>query len=296
MYRLQLSDINSQNIKFGLLRAYKSTLQRAGRSAGEGSTTIAMILGCQRSGTSLTYWIFERDLHARIFRESSELSSGDQVEHIRLNPLDDVNATFGESQVPLIVFKPLVESQRALELLDYFDDSRALWLYRHYQDVASSNLQAFGPDNGLNDLRPILANDQTNWRGQNTSPETREVVARFFAEDMNPHDAAALFWWARNQLFFEQGLDRNPNVMLCRYEDLVTAPATTMARVYDFLDTDYPGDAIVQSVHARSVGKGRKQLLSPEVDALCADLLSRLDKCYGNQLEGRMGEPETQAS
>ncbi len=95
--------------------------------------------------------------------------------------------------------------------------------------------------------------------------------------DLNPFDAAALFWWARMQLYFEQHLDQNPHVMLSRYEDLVLDPARTMRRTYAFLDRSYPGDHMVKDVNAQSVGKGRVSRLSPAVDELCAAMLARLD-------------------
>ena len=38
-----------------------------------------------------------------------------------------------------------------------------------------------------------------------------------------------------------------------------------------------PLKVMIRDVHPQSVGKGRVSRLSPEVDALCADLLARLD-------------------
>ncbi len=280
MYNIETSDINRRNVTFGLLRLYKDIYQKSGVKRYDGPTTVVLIMGCQRSGTSLTYWVFERDFNARIFRESSILSSRDTEEGLRLNPIDEVQAEVGRHRVPVVVMKPLVESQRANELLNVLPGSKVLWLYRHYQDVASSNLKAFGMDNGIKDIRPIIENDTNNWRAQNVSAETQATIARFFAEDMNPYDAAALFWYARNQLFFEQHLDENPDVMLCPYEALVTDPVMTMRRVYQFIDAPFPGEEIVQDVHPQSVGKGRQSRLSTEVDALCNDLLERLNRCY----------------
>ncbi|MEZ4515555.1 MAG: sulfotransferase domain-containing protein [Chloroflexota bacterium] len=277
MYNLQASDLNRRNISFGLLRVYKDLYQRTGLNRYSGPRTVLMIMGCQRSGTSLTYWVFERDFNTRIFREASILSSEDTEEGLRLNPIDQVNQELSKRQVPIVVLKPLVESQRATELLGAIPHSKILWLYRHYQDVASSNLKAFGMDNGIKDLRPFVNRDPDNWRSQNASEETLATIDRFFAEDMNPYDAAALFWYARNQLFFDQGLDQNPDVILCRYEDFVLNPAATMQRIYGAIGAAYPGDEIVQDVHPQSVGKGRKSHLSPEVEAICQALLDRLD-------------------
>ena len=274
---MKSSDINLRTLSFGAFRVYKGAAQKLGAADYTGDRTVVLILGIQRAGTSLMYWVFERDLNVKVYRESSELSSLDTVEKVRLNPLPSVREQIERHRLPLVVFKPLVESQRARELMAAFPGAKVLWAYRHYQDVAASNLKAFGMDNGKRDLQPFLAGDPDNWRSQNSSVETRETVRRFYSDDMNPFDAAALFWWARMQLYFEQGLDRDPNVLLSRYEDLVTNPAHTMRRTYAFLGRPYPGDHIVKDVNAQSVGKGRVSKLSSEVDALCAAMLARLD-------------------
>lgn len=277
-YQLKSSDINLRTLSFGAFRVYKSAAQKLGAADYAGDKTVVLILGIQRAGTSLMYWVFERDLNVKVYRESSELSSLDTVEKVRLNPLPSVRQQIERHRLPLVVFKPLVESQRARELMAAFPGAKVLWAYRHYQDVAASNLKAFGMDNGKRDLQPFLAGDPDNWRSQNSSAETRETIRRFYSDDMNPFDAAALFWWARMRLYFEQGLDQDPNVLLSRYEDLVTNPARTMRRTYAFLGRSYPGDHIVKDVNAQSVGKGRVSKLSLEVDALCAAMLARLDR------------------
>jgi len=284
MYNLKPSDLNRRNIAFGLFRLRKGLAQRTAalrHGAGRGKTVV-FILGIQRAGTSLMYWVFERDMDIKIYRESSELTSGDTLEHVRLNPLPAVRARLDRDAAPIVVLKPLVESQRVHELLATFPGSKVLWQYRHYQDVASSNLKAFGMDNGVKDLRPFVADDPANWRSQNSLAETRDTIRRFFREDMNPYDAAALFWWARCRLYFDLGLADHPDVMLCRYEDLATDPPATMRRVYAFLGTPYPGDHIARDVHPQSVGKGRVSKLSPDVDALCAELLARLDRQHAS--------------
>ena len=277
MVNLKPSDINRRNLSFGAFRVYKKVVQGLARST-TASPTVLFILGIQRAGTSLMYWVFERDFNVKIYRETSELTTGDTLEHVRLNPLPDVKARIERDGTPVVVLKPLVESQRAHELFATFPGSRALWQYRHYQDVASSNLKAFGMDNGVKDLQPFVDDDTDNWRSQNSTAETRQTIRAFFRPDMNPYDAAALFWWARTRLYFDLDLAGDPRVLLCRYEDLATDPAATMRRVYGFLNRPYPGDQIVRDVHPQSVGKGRVSRLSPEVDALCAALLARLDR------------------
>ncbi|MCK5879497.1 MAG: sulfotransferase family protein, partial [Holophagae bacterium] len=94
--------------------------------------------------------------------------------------------------------------------------------------------------------------------------------------DMDSHDAAALFWYARNSLFFSGGFHEDDRVRLCRYSDLVTRPAEIMTEAYRFIDRPYPGDRIVADVFSSSRGRGVDLELSPPVRKLCEGMLARL--------------------
>ena len=242
--------------------------------------TIAFIIGCQRSGTTLMLNIFERDMDVKVYGEKSRLSSLDKEKNIRLNPLPLVKEVLDKDKAPLIVLKPLVESQHSLKLLNYFARSKALWMYRHYKDVARSNLKRFGQDRGIRNLRPIVEREPNNWRSENVPEYIRDIVVEHFSEDMPLHDAASLFWFVRNNFYFELELDKNPNVMIYRYNDLVTKPSKMMRSVYKFLGQTYPGDKILSHVHHSSVGKGKDVEISPEIEYLCVDMLNRLDAVY----------------
>lgn len=245
---------------------------------------ILFIIGCQRSGTSLMSEIFEKDSNAKTFSEFSKLSSKDDHK-IRLNPFPSVKEDLLKVRVPLLVLKPLVESQNALELLKGFDGSKALWMYRDYNDVASSNFKYFGINNSISDLRPIVENESGNWRSEKVSKNVREIITSHFSENMNLHDAAVLFWYARNSLYFELGLDHNPDVLICKYEDLVTNSERVVKTIYGNLKQTYPGSKIHKMIHTNSLKKGKSIKLSPEIEQLAKGLLGKLDKVYqANQL------------
>jgi sulfotransferase family protein len=240
---------------------------------------ILFIVGCQRSGTGLMLQIFDNDLNTKTFGEFSKLSNIDE-DKIRLNPLPLVEKDLQKVRVPLIILKPLVETQNILKLLEYFDDCKALWMYRDYKDVVSSNLHVFGINRGSNDLLPIVENDSKNWRSEKVSTDVREVILTHFSEDMNPHDAAVLFWYARNSIYFELGLDQNPDVLLCKYEDLVRYPEKVVKSIYGTLNQNYPGPDILKKISSKSLKKGQDVKLSPEIDLLAKELLDKLNKTY----------------
>jgi hypothetical protein len=261
----------------------RAELARALRGEPRGRAKVLFILGCQRSGTTLMTELFEADPGAKVYPEHSSLSAADAVDRLRLGPTDVVASAVRRSRFPRIVLKPLVESQRARALLDAIPGSRALWMVRGWRDVVRSNLARFGDANGIRNLRFIVEGCAANWRAECLPAEVDAVVADLFDEDMAPSDAAALFWWVRNQHYFAQRLDSEPRVRMCIYEDLVSDPTSEMKRIYGFMGEDMPGDLGFARVSGSSVGLGASIEVSPRVASLCDELQARL----GAAREGR---------
>jgi hypothetical protein len=237
--------------------------------------SILFIFGCQRSGTTMLSRIFEGDANVSPFAEhDSRLSRHDH--DYRIRDLGLVSEAFDKTRGRLIVAKPLVESQRSLDILDFFTGAKALWMYRDYKDVVRSYVKAFDRA-GINIIRNIVE-QRDHWASERIADSNREVVREFFSEQMRPSDAAALFWWIRNGWFFDLGLDRHPRVRVCNYGTLVSSPDSMMRRIYDFTDVPYPGSHLVNGVHVSSRGLGNNIVLDPAIDALCRERLARLEE------------------
>lgn len=260
-----------------LRRTAKQPYHFLNRTSPE-DTRILFILGCQRSGTTLLTRIFDRDWQASVYHEKSTLSSRDEPKHLRLNPLPEVAATFDRNRAGLIVAKPLVESQNAPEILDGINNSRAIWLYRHYDDVAASYVRKWGFGHSMRDLRSIVNALPDDWRYEKVSDELREVVIRYFDEEMNSYDASALYWLVRNQVYFDLELENDPRVILCQYEKLATDPLAAMERIYDFIGVRFPGPRIVAEVHTEAIRRRDDVPISAEVRRLCMSMMERLDE------------------
>jgi hypothetical protein len=221
-----------------------------------------------------------------VFGEFSELSSDDLQNKIRLNALDKVQATMLSQPYPLVVAKPLVESQRAVQLLEQIENCKILWLYRSYLDVAASDLSKFGEHNGIDNIRSIVNREPGNWRAEYASPVVHQTLAQFYRANMKPLDAAALFWYARNSIYFDadlsQWLERG-RVMLLPYEQLTDNALSSMQSVYNFVGKPFPGAKIVAEVDAESVGKGHEKIndISDEIRVVCESLLQKLDDAAG---------------
>jgi sulfotransferase family protein len=277
----QFMDRHWKNLSSRSLRLTKTIYQFAKIRQASKHKTILFIFGCQRSGTTLLTEIFERDFdNTKVYGEFSPVSAADKTRHIRLNPLHLVKARIDNDRPSLIILKPLVESQNAVKLLNYFDNSKALWVYRHYRDVVLSHLQHWNTKNGINNLRPIVRGQRQNWRAENISAYTERIVQEHFSEDMNPYDAGALFWFVRNRLFFEMNLTDNPNVMTCKYDNLIDDPMRTIDNIYKFVGYRYPSDKLPLHIYADSKGRGKNLKLSRDIEILCNDMLNQLDVAH----------------
>jgi len=239
------------------------------------------ILGCQRSGTTLLLKIFEQDWKARTYQEQSVLSRPEAA--LRLREPSQVRRILRASRAPLQVLKPLVESQHARRWLEALPDSRAVWMFRHYRSVARSNLQKFGQRNGIADLRPIVRGETGNWRAEALPEALRAFVQEHFSEQMNPWDAAVLFWYVRNALFFSQNLPAHPRVRLCRYADLVQQPQRIVPELYAWMGLPAPGQRLWRQVRPNARIQPPEFPLSPSIEARAQALWEQLLHAYRAQ-------------
>jgi hypothetical protein len=152
-------------------------------------------------------------------------------------------------------------------------------MFRGFESVAVSDLVYFGRHNGERNLRLLLTNDPPNWRAELVPESTRAVLDEHYAPDMSPHDAAALFWWARNRLFFDLRLDEHPDVFLCEYEALVATPRRVMSSIYEFCGLEPPARDTTRRIHSKARDRGASSAISSDVKALCEELHSRLVDC-----------------
>lgn len=168
----------------------------------------------------------------------------------------------------VVAAKPLVESDRAIELMDAAEPVKAIWMLRHYMGVARSNLGRFGADNPYRDLQPFYDNDELDWRCRGAAKDTRQTVIELMNERLSPLDAAALFWWARNQLYFEQQLPRDERIRIIRYERACNRSQEVVDALSDYLEIPLPERSIASKVRPES-DRSQVTELHPDVERLC---------------------------
>jgi hypothetical protein len=252
------------------------------------------VLGCQRSGTTMLMQVLRQNPDVKTFGEFSPLNrfapglnrlwpQNTRRFDQRLLPLPEVARRIARSRYPLVAAKPLVESQRAPELLDAVPTSSAVWLFRHYNDVAMSNVRKFGTAAVLDNIAAMAARDRSDWRSEFVPGDDGELVDSHYRPDMSPDDAAALFWYARTRLYFDLALQSDPRVLLVNYEQLVRQPEQTLAAIYRHAGARPPDAAATTGVHDRSVGRGASLRLTPSIERCCIALWVQLHAAWRRQ-------------
>lgn len=247
---------------------------------------VLMIIGCQRSGTSLVNRVFARDFNTSVYRESSCLSSNDSTHsgkyRLRLNSFQSLESDLAKDWAPTIVLKPLVETQNILSLLDYFPQSKALWMYRNYRDVVNSFLNKFSQNVGIRNLKAIVEGNDEFWYSESVPSSVRSTVVQYYSDNILPADAIALFWYVRNSFFYELELDINPRVMMCRYEQMVEYPNQFINQLYSFLGKKFSIQNAWE-INSNSISKGKSIEISADISHLCDGLLDKLDQSFASQ-------------
>lgn len=236
-----------------------------------------LIFGCQRSGTTALQQVFAADRNVVSFGELGLAFERWPYNH-RLRDEKTVRRMIGLTAASMVVIKPLVESHRVVDLLDRLPESRAIWMYRHYADVASSNLKRFGSDNGRSNVARALSGDPRDWRAQGLGDHEIEVMSGFDFESLGHHDFAALFWWLRNRLFVGQHLVDEQRLRMCSYRDLVTEPQETIDAMYELAGVEPLRPGAGGLIHRSSIDKGRNIELDPQVQGLCETMWRLLEK------------------
>lgn len=240
---------------------------------------VLLIFGCQRSGTTMLQQTFlDRSWRILILEEHDRRLVGHAPgpEETARQEYSTVLDRIHRLPFEVVAAKPLVESASATALMDAADGVKAVWMIRHYAEVARSNVSKFGMDNPFLDLRPIRSRDATDWRYTGVTDETWEMVTALLNRRLTPLDAAALFWWTRNQLYFDQRLWDDDRIRILRYERACNQPEEVIRSLSCHIGLTLPIGSIAPRVRARPSLPETTEL-DPEVDRLCRKLWDSFD-------------------
>lgn len=227
------------------------------------------VAGVQRSGTNLLMQVLDRVWVTDVYHETDPRA----FDRYEMRPQPVIDALVERSRAPVFVIKSLCELQDLDGLMKRHPPAQTLWMLRGYEEVARSMLASFG--NFVRQAHRLAENREgSDWRGRGMSDATRGVLREAVAHDLDEASAAALMWYYRNVLFFEQGFDVNPDVRVVRYEALLADPRLECGRIADFLGLPLSPKAM--AAISRGPGKPAGNLaISPLVRKCCDDLMHR---------------------
>jgi hypothetical protein len=211
----------------------------------------------------------EQSMEIKVYGESSAA-----MKDWRIRDDETIKAFITSSPYKIVVFKPLTDSHRAMELLKLTQDSAAIWMYRRFEDRANSAVVRFGKNNQELLMAFSRGERLDSWQAMGMTKENLALLRTFDYEAMSPQSAAVVFWYLRNSLFFDQELNKRDDVLPLAYEDLVSSPESVMRGVCRFLGCHFD-EAIIRDVHAKSVGR-RSIELDSKIRELCVAMYQRL--------------------
>jgi hypothetical protein len=250
------------------------------------------LVGLQRSGTNMLVRGLEESPQVEVRNENDEAA----FHEFLLRPPATIRELVARSGHRVVLLKPLCDAHRTNELLDQMGTptpGRAIWAFRDVDGRVRSAIAKFG-DTNLRVLREIAGGREAGlWQAGGLSRSSRELIAGFDYTSMTPESAAALFWYVRNSLYFDLGLDRRDDVLLVSYDRMVEAPEREMRSICAFLDFPYDR-RLIAHIELRD-RPGRDPLpIDPLVRAHCDELTGRLNAAL-DRVAGEAGRPARSA-
>lgn len=243
------------------------------RSAGldrRGEKITLFVTGVQRSGTNMLMQTLERNAAIDVYHEGDRRA----FDNYSMKPETVIRGLVSKAPFPVVAVKALLEGHKVDALLETFSPARAIWMFRHYDDVNNSSLKNF--PGWRNKIADVMADrEKGDWRGLGMTDETWKLLNQLYRPDLDDASVNGLFWFYRNQLFFDRKLDKDPRVLLMSYEWLVQNVEPACRAVCDFAGVAYDpemGDRIKSS----SIGKNAPLPIDPDVKAVCDAMYDRL--------------------
>ena len=234
-------------------------------------TVPVFIVGSQRSGTTMLGECLGKSPEIENLGESDPRAFAEYF----LRDDERIRGLIKRTPYPFMIFKPLKDSQSAGRLLALNVKSKLVWAYRNFADRINSAVKKFGR-HPLDVFARFKRGDKSVWQLKGVSKRNAALIRGLDIDALSEADGAALMWYVRNSLFFDQALDRNRNVFLWSYDEFVVDPANDLRQLTDFLGASYY-PFMVNAVHARSLHKAPRPRIDARIDDLCVSLYERLE-------------------
>lgn len=247
--------------------AYSKLIQFLGNPTR--SSRSAFILGCGRSGTTMLARALAQSPSVDFYNEDHP----DLFRKYHLLSLTNVDRTVDASYARLVVIKPILDTHRAVELLNGYPDSLILYAFRHYSDVINSS-RAKWDDRWFENVARWVETDFAEFEVR--PPEkTINLIMEVWRQELDVPSGIAVRWLFYNHLYYDLGLDTSERVKLVRYGSLAENPATVLSEVTKFLGIPF-NSRMAKGIHATSIGKEAAPIIDNVIDKHCSQLWHRL--------------------
>jgi len=260
----------------GLSRYVRQRIANRGKAASP-----AFLIGNGRSGTSMVIFRLARSWQVDLYNENHP-AAFNRYNHLR--PVPALRELIRRSPANVILFKPIKETFRACRFLSEFPAAKLLFMFRHYEPVASSARKRFYEQKAIRRGIPFesiqppvdgwMSNDFAVFSSAPPPARSRERIRSCWSADLPLDSKIALHWVFQNGLYFDLGLDRDPQVLLIGYEDILARPAPVFQRISDFLEIRY-SDSFIKGIRASNQPPPQLDL-TPAVRNACEEMWSAL--------------------
>ena len=261
-------------------RALRTARWRWTTPGAERSSIPVFLVGAQRSGTNMLAHALAEASELQLYNEGNVKS----FHNYRLRSWGTIDPLIERSWARFVLFKPLCDSHRALEMLDrFYPRGRVIWAYRQVDGRVRSAVAKFG-DSNLRVLRAYAAGeDDDAWQVQGLSQEKTAFIKSFDFDRMSPEAAAALFWYVRNSLYFDLELDRRQDVILASYDQILADPERVVGALCAFLGLRFRRD-LVRRIKPTRADPTEPLPIDGRIRERCEELQERLDATSRAQL------------
>jgi hypothetical protein len=234
-------------------------------------TLPVFLVGCGRSGTSMIVRYLGKSWWLEFYNEDNPAA----FERWRLRDLSAIEALIDRSYAHVTLFKPILDTYQTPILLARFPTAKAIFAFRHYDDVINSSIKRFGIANRLKHVRAWIEEDFNEFAAVPPPEETKIFIREKWKPSLSPESGAALYWLFQNRLYFDLGLYQSKRVKLVQYESIVSRPAEEFKSLCGFLGIPFEPQ-LAAGIFSSSIGRNSPPTIDPEIRAACEELWQRL--------------------
>ena len=234
------------------------------------------LLGSGRSGTNMLTRALSNSYQVKLYNEDHPAA----FDNFRVKDLSVIEELNEQDFYLIKLYKPILDTNMALQFLDRFPRSKIIFIFRNVSDVVNSSIKRFGLENWPNRVLDWVENDFDEFDLASPPENLKEYIRSMWQADMTPADSIALYWLFYNRLYFDLGLDQSKRTMLVNYETIVTQPNVEIEKICDFIGIKF-STALHQRVFSSSVKRNNPPAIREQLRKESELLWNRLADAAG---------------